>query len=571
MTAYAAPVGAMAFAADLVGQDALAETARFAEATAETRAAVLAEAARLAEEVVAPLDRVGDTQPARLDNGVVRCPPGFAEGFRAIAEGGWIGLAADPAHGGQGLPQSLQAMVGEMLASACLSLSIAALLTQSQIEALEAHADPALAAWALPPLVAGRWTGTMNLSEPQAGSDVGAVATRAEPAEDGRFRLTGQKIWISYGDHDIAENVLHLVLARLPDAPSGTRGISLFAVPKRLPAADGSAGEANAIRTVSLESKLGLHGAPTCVLAYEGATGWLVGAPHQGMAAMFTMMNSARLGVGLQGIAIAEKATQRAVAYALERRQGRTADGSGVIAGHPDVRRMLVEMRALTEAARAIAYDCALAIDLSRAAASETVRAAHAARAGVLTPIAKAFGTATGVAVADLGIQVHGGVGYVEETGAAQLLRDVRVTTIYEGTNGIQALDLAGRKLSLDEGAAMGALIGEAEATAEALRGAGEERMAARLAAAAAGAREATAWMLGAGAEDRAAGASPYLSMAAHLLGAHHLARGALRDPARRPLAEAFLTRLLPRGEAEAAAAMAGAAALFAGDAEALG
>ncbi len=565
---YRAPIAEMAFTAELVGHPSLAETERFADATEETRAAVLAEAARLVEEAIAPLDAAGDRHPARLENGVVRTSPGFAEGYRAIADGGWVGLAADPAHGGQGLPKSLAVMVNEMLASGCLALSICPLLSQAQIEALEAHGSEALKAWALGPLVEGRWTGTMNLSEPQAGSDVGAIATRAEPAGDGTHRITGEKCWISWGDHDLAENVLHLVLARLPDAPAGSRGISLFAVPKRLPDADGRPGVANRVRTLRLEEKLGLHGSPTCVLAYEGATGWLVGEPHKGLAAMFTMMNGARLGVGVEGLAIAEAATQAALAYARERRQGATPDGSPTILGHADVRRMLLEMVARTRVARALCYDCALSIDLARAAGTPGARARHAARAGVLTPIAKVVGTEAGIACADLAIQVHGGVGYVEETGVARLWRDIRVSAIYEGTNGIQAMDLVGRKLAGDDGAAALALIDEARGTVAALERAGEAALGSALRAAAGAAEDATRWMLAAppGVE-RQAGGMAYLRALATALGGHHLARAALRDPARRPVAAFHAGHLLPQARAEAAAAMAGAEALYAWDA----
>ena len=564
---YRPPLAEMAFAGALVGQDRLAATARFAEATRETREAVLAEAGRLAAEVVAPLDAPGDALGTRIENGVVRTPPGFAEGFRALAEGGWIGAAAGPAHGGMGLPRSLAFMVQEMLAGACLSLQACLLLTQGQIEALEAHASNDLAERVIPNLVSGAWTGTMNLSEPQAGSDVGALTTRAEPAGDGTFRITGQKIWITWGDHDMAGNVVHLVLARLPDAPGGTRGISLFAVPKLWP----GGGAPNGVRTVSLEHKLGLHASPTCVLAYEGARGWMVGPREGGMAAMFTMMNNARLGVGIQGIGIAQKALQRAAAHARERVQGRTLDASPGIVGHPDVRRMLMTMQAETQGARLVAYDCALSIDLAHAAEDAPTRAAHAARAGVLTPIAKAWGTETGIAVADLGIQVHGGVGYVEETGAAQPWRDARVTAIYEGTNGIQAIDLVGRKLTGDGGAAVHALIGEAAATAGALRDGGEAGLAGAIETAVAAARRATDWMLAAGTGDRLAGATPYLHLLARLLAAHHLGRAALADPTRRPLAAFHAHQRLPLAVAEAEAAMQGAEPLYALDAAAFG
>jgi len=568
---YRPPLEEMRAAADLVGQARLADTARFVEATVETRDAILDEAGRLAGDLLAPLDALGDRHGSRLENGVVRTPPGFAEAHRALAEGGWIGMTAEPAHGGMGLPQSFATMVQEMSAGACLALSLCPLLTEGQIVALEAHAPERLKALILPRLIAGDWTGTMTLSEPQAGSDVGALSTRAEPLGDGTHAITGQKIWISWGDHDLAENIVHLVLARLPGAAPGTRGISLFAVPKFRPDEDGRPGAPNAVRTVSLEKKLGLHASPTCVLAYEGARGWLIGAEGGGMAAMFTMMNHARLGVGVQGLAIAGAALQKAAAYARERVQGKTPDGSPGIVGHADVRRMLMTMAAETAVARALCYDCALSIDLGQAAEAAEERTAHQARAGVLTPLAKAFGTATGIAVADLGIQVHGGVGYVEETGAARLWRDVRVTAIYEGTNGIQAMDLAGRKLSMDDGAAVMALLDAAEASTTAARDRGEPDLARALASSVDTARGATRWMLGAGETDRAAGATPFLDMLARVLGGHYLIRAALGDPARRPLAAFYLHQRLPLATAAAEAAMQGAAPLYALPAEGFG
>ena len=564
---YRAPLAEIGFAGDLVGQDRLAQTDRFAEATRETREAVLAEAARLAAEVIAPLDRAGDVEGTRLENGVARTPEGFAHAFRALADGGWIGVSADPAHGGMGLPQSLAFMVQEMLSGACLALETCLLLTQGQIEALEAHGDAQLRELILPRLVTGDWTGTMCLSEPQAGSDVGAVAMRAEPDGTGTYHLTGQKIWISWGDHDMAGNIVHLVLARLPGAPRGTHGISLFAVPKHRP----EDGAANGVRTVSVEEKLGLHASPTCVLSFEGARGWLVGEAQGGMAAMFTMMNNARLGVGIQGVGIAEKALQKAAGYARDRVQGRTADASPTIVGHADVRRMLMTMQAETQGARALAYDCAVSIDLAEAAGDPESREAHAARAAALTPIAKAWCTETGIAVADLGIQVHGGVGYVEETGAAQPWRDARVTAIYEGTNGIQAMDLVGRKLSMDGGVAVSALIDEARATAEAARAAGEAALADALDPAVAAARRATGWMLAAEAVDRAAGATPYLRLMGRLISTHHLIRAGLAEPARRPLAAFAAHQRLLQAGAEAEAATQGAAALYALDSEAFG
>ena len=552
--AYRAPVAEIAFQlTQVIGAGRLAETPRFAEATEETAAAVLAEGAKVAEGL-APLNRAGDLHPARLENGVVRTSPGYAEGYRAIAEGGWVGMAADPEHGGMGLPMTLTTAVNEMLGSACLALQLCPLLTQGAIEALEHHADAELKATYLPKLTAGVWTGTMNLTEPQAGSDLGAVRTRAEPDGAGRYRITGQKIYITWGDHDLAENVCHLVLARLPDAAPGTRGISLFLVPKGLPDAEGRPGVANALRVVSLEHKLGLHGSPPAVMEYDGATGWLIGPPHGGMAAMFTMMNNARLGVGVQGVAVAEAATQAALAYAGERRQGRTPGGE-TIAGHPDVRRMLLTMKALTQAARAIALDCALATDMGRA----TGEAAWRARAAFLTPIAKALGTDVGIEVAELSLQVHGGMGYIEETGVAQLYRDVRVTAIYEGTNGIQAADLVGRKLA-DGGGAARALIAEVEEAA-----ARDAELGPILARGAAALAETTAWMLGAGMTDRLAGSGPYLRAFALVLGGRYLLQAALADAGRRPLAR-FHIRQLMAVEGLCAAAREGAESLYALD-----
>ncbi|MEM1385923.1 MAG: acyl-CoA dehydrogenase, partial [Pseudomonadota bacterium] len=543
----------------------------------ETRAAILDEAAKLAEEVLAPIDRAGDIHPAVLENGVVRCSPGFGGAYAKIAEGGWVGMSADPEHGGMGLPQSITTIVNEMLASACLSLSLNPLMTQGQIEALENHGSEALKALYLEKLTSGTWTGTMNLTEPQAGSDVGALNTKAEPNGDGTYAISGQKIYISWGDHDVAENICHLVLGRLPDGVPGTKGISLFLVPKFLPNADGKPGVANSLRPISLEHKLGLHGSPTAVMEYDRATGWLVGEPHNGMACMFTMMNNARLGVGVQGLAVAEAATQKAAAYAKDRRQGRTADGTASILGHADVRRMLLSMKAQTQVARAICYDCAFSLDMARAARGEE-RDRHRARGAFLTPIAKAFGTDTGMEVASMGVQIHGGMGFIEETGAAQYLRDVRVTAIYEGTNGIQAMDLVGRKLSMDRGATARAVIAEITGTAVALARAGSELSAAAEAtmSTAEDAAKATDWMLEAGANDRNAGAVAYLRLLALGLGAHHLGRGALAARSgpeaalRRTMAEFYATQFAPQTAALAKAATQGASTLYALDEERL-
>jgi acyl-CoA dehydrogenase len=538
---YRAPVEEFRFLFDhVVGFGEVTATRRFADAAGETTEAVLTGAGRLCEEVLAPLRRTGDLHPARLENGVVRTSPGFAEAYRAMAEGGWIAVAAPPEHGGLGLPQTLATALNEMMSGANLTLNLGPLLTQGQIEALAAHASEELRALYLPKLISGEWAGTMNLTEPQAGSDVGALRTRAEPLGDGTYTITGQKIYITWGDADFFANVVHLVLARLPGAAPGTKGISLFLVPRHLPDAQGNPGERNAVRVVSLEHKLGLHASPTCVMDYAGAKGWLVGAENGGMAAMFTMMNNARLGVGVQGIGVAEGALQHALAYARTRVQGK-APGSGTIVEHADVRRMLAAMKADTQAARAIALSCAVAIDMAEA----TGDPAWAARAALLTPIAKSFGTDTGIWVANEGVQIHGGMGYVEETGAAQFLRDVRVTSIYEGTNGIQAMDLVGRKM-MDGGEAAFRLLDDVQAGAEAARGA-EAELARAVWNAAESLRETTEWLLEQGMEARFAGAVPYQRAFARVLGAHFHLRAALAGgPPRRALARFYVEGLLP-------------------------
>ncbi|WP_371155226.1 acyl-CoA dehydrogenase [Jannaschia sp. 2305UL9-9] len=549
---YRAPVAELRFVLDhVVGFDRVAATETFAEATPETVDAILTEAGRMCTDVLAPLNREGDLHPAHLENGVVRTSPGFGDGFRAIADGGWIGMSADPEHGGMGLPITLTMAVNEMIGSGCLALQLNPLMTQGQIEALEAHASPALQDLYIPKLISGEWCGTMNLTEPQAGSDVGALRTKAEDNGDGTYAITGQKIYISWGDSDFAENICHLVLARLPDGAPGTRGISLFMVPKRLPDEAGNPGVANTLKVVSLEHKLGLHGSPTAVMQYDGATGWLVGEPHKGMAAMFTMMNNARLGVGVQGLSVAEAAMQHAVAYALDRKQGKTAlgdAGTGSILDHADVRRMALDMKVDVFAARSIAMDCAVALDMAKA----TGDAAWQARGAFLTPIAKAFGTDTGIKVANDGVQMHGGMGFVEETGAAQYLRDVRVTAIYEGTNGIQAMDLVGRKL-MDGGAAAFAILDD-------LSGTNHEGLDAAIAAL----RDLTEWLVAQDMQDRFAGAVPYLAAFARVLGAAYHLRAAEADTSRAPVARVATARLLPEAMAEMAKARSGAEALYA-------
>lgn len=541
----------------------VAETERFADATPDMVNAILTEGARLSDEVIAPLQRPGDLNPAHLENGVVRTSPGYKEGYQAIADGGWVGIAADPDHGGMGLPQSLACAVDDMMSGACIALQLCPLLSKGQIEALEHHADDWIKELYLPKLNAGTWTGTMNLTEPHAGTDVGALTTKAEPQDDGSYKITGQKIFITWGEHDAAENISHLVLARLPDSVPGPKGITLFIVPKFIPNADGTLGARNDLRCVSLEHKLGIHGSPTAVMEYSGATGWLVGEENNGMACMFTMMNNARLSVAIQGIGVAEAAFQHAAEYAMGRKQGKTPlpDGQGTIIDHADVRRMLSHMKADIFASRAIGAACAKANDMSMA----TGDAGWAARGALLTPIAKGFGTDVGVAVADLGVQIHGGMGFVEETAAAQFLRDVRITPIYEGTNGIQAMDLVGRKM-MDGGVAAFALMDEMQVTAD-----GSADYGPALSAAIASLRDVTNWLIEANIQDRFAGAVTYQRAFARVLGAHFhaLAAGAGAAP-RKALANFYFNALLPEHVSLLAQAKIGASDLYAMTAEEL-
>ena len=561
---YRAPVTEYQFLFDhVVGLDQVSATERFGEATRDVTAAILTEAGRMCEEVMAPLQRAGDEHPAVLENGVVRCSPGYVDGYRAIAEGGWLSIAASPEYGGMGLPMAVTTAVNEMMSAACLSLQLCPLMTQGQIEALEHHASDDIKRLYLPKLISGAWCGTMNLTEPQAGSDVGALSSKAEPNGDGSYAITGQKIYISWGDSDVVENICHLVLARLPDGVPGTKGISLFLVPKFLPDAAGSPGVVNRLKVVGLEHKMGLHGSPTCVMQYEGATGWLVGGEHAGMKAMFTMMNNARLGVGGQGIGVAEGAYQHALRFASERKQGKALIGhsTGTILDHADVRRMLMTMKAEIFAARAIALDCGAAIDMSTATGDPR----WSARAAFLTPIAKAFGTDTGIAVAEAGVQLHGGMGFIEETGAAQYSRDVRVTAIYEGTNGIQAMDLVARKL-MDGGEAAGRLLDDIEAFAEATREQIPD-LAGPVWQATETLRETTEWLVGqSDLNDRFAGAVPYLKAFARVLGGYYHLRAAAAEPTsgtRMALARFYILRLLPEHTGLLIHARAGAEDLY--------
>jgi len=500
MSEYRAPVKDMRFViTELAGLDRIAELSGFEEATPDLVEAVLEEASQLAGEVIAPTNILGDQQGSTVKDGQVYVPAEFSEAYKQFVESGWGGLAMNPEYGGQGLPETLGVAVTEMLQSANLSWSLCAMLTQGAIHAVEAHASDELKAVYLEKMISGEWTGTMNLTESQAGSDLSLVRALARPDGDA-WKVTGQKIFITWGDHDMTDNIVHLVLARTPDAPPGIKGLSLFLVPKRHVEADGSLGEQNGVSTVSVEHKLGIHGSPTCVLSFEESTGYLIGEQGKGLLCMFTMMNSARLGVGLQAIALSERAYQQAYEYALERKQGNVpgSQETATIIDHADVRRMLLTMKAETEAMRALSYVAMAALDHAVHNDNEEIRAASQARVDLLTPIVKGWCTENSQVITSLGVQVHGGMGYVEETGAAQHLRDSRILTIYEGTTGIQAGDLVGRKTLRDGGAAVTALLNEIDQVVADAEAAGSElgEIATELAAAVAASRGAVAWLL---------------------------------------------------------------------------
>jgi 3-(methylsulfanyl)propanoyl-CoA dehydrogenase len=454
MTVYRAPQRDMRFVLhELLGVEQLAQLPGYEEVSGELIDQVIEEGAKLCEGVLFPINRAGD-RGCVYENGVVRTPDGFKDAYDAFVAGGWTGLAADPEYGGQGLPKTLKCVVDEMVCSANLAFSTYPGLSGGAYHAISLHADAELKARYLPKLAEGRWSGTMCLTEPQCGTDLGLIRTRAEPNGDGSHALTGTKIFISAGEHDLSENIVHLVLARLPDAPKGIKGISLFLVPKFLPKDDGEAGPRNGVMCAGIEHKMGLAGSATCVMNFDAATGWLLGEPHRGMRAMFTMMNDARLEVGIQGLGVAETAHQSAVAYARERLQGRALTGAkqperpaDPILVHPDVRRMLLTMRALTEGERALAYWIGMAIDRAARDPDPLARQATEDLVALMTPIVKAYFTDQGSACTNLGVQVMGGHGYIREWGMEQLVRDARITQLYEGANGIQALDLVGRKL----------------------------------------------------------------------------------------------------------------------------
>jgi 3-(methylsulfanyl)propanoyl-CoA dehydrogenase len=481
MSAYAAPVKDMLFVMrELAGLDELAKLPGLEEATPDVVQSILNEAAKFAGEVLAPLNQPGDRAGARVENGVVTTAPGFKEAYRRFVEAGWPTLPCPAKFGGQEMPQLLSIALQEMWCSANMAFSLCPMLSQAAVDAIESYGSDAQKTTYLPRLVSGEWAGTMNLTEPQAGSDLAATRARAVPEGD-HYRITGTKIFITYGEHDLTDNIIHMVLARLPDAPEGTKGISMFIVPKYLVKADGSIGARNDVHCVSLEHKLGIHASPTAVLSYGdqgGALGFLVGQPNRGLEYMFLMMNRARLAVGLQGAAVSERAYQRARAFARERVQGRplgAASGRATIVQHPDVRRMLMNMKAQTEAMRAVAYCAAASLDRSIRHPDPAQRARAQAYTDLLIPVVKGWLTEQGNEVASLGVQVHGGMGFIEETGAAQFYRDMRIAAIYEGTTGIQAMDLVGRKVARDAGAAARALLADMRATSDGLKEAPNE------------------------------------------------------------------------------------------------
>jgi alkylation response protein AidB-like acyl-CoA dehydrogenase len=578
---FRAPVRDLAFALSTVGHDALIARA-YPDLDADTVAAVLEAAGAFTTDVLAPLNRVGDTEGARYANGAVTAAPGFADAYRAFVADGWNSLSAAPEHGGQGLSKAMELAVFEMVHAANMAFGLCPMLTQGAIEALALHGTERQKRLVLPKLVSGEWPGAMVLTEPQAGSDLAQLTTRADPDGSGGYRLSGQKIFITWGDHDVADNICHLVLARTPDAPPGVKGISLFLTTKYAVKDDGTLGARNDFRAGSIEHKLGIHGSPTCVMLYEGAQAELVGELGQGLPHMFVMMNAARLQVGVQGVAIAERAFQQALEFSQERRQGRavwSADYPAEIYGHPDVRRMLMLMKAKTEAARAICLTTGVLSDLARLADTEGERAAARARAELLTPIAKAWSTDVGVEVASLGVQVHGGMGFIEETGAAQHYRDARIAPIYEGTNGIQAIDLVGRKIAMADGAVMRGLCGELALTAESLTEVPDLAVVGRrLAAGVAALERATDWLLANRGAPSLAAATPYLKLAGDVIGGAMLGRQALAaagsdDPwlqGKAALARVFAGQVLAQASGLADGLMDGAEDLEATPAAAL-
>ena len=538
---YRAPVRDLAFTLDVVGADQLSATGAFPDYDSDVRDAVLQAAGQFSEEVLAPLNRIGDQKGSTYADGAVTAAPGFADAYRQFAAGGWTGLSASVSAGGQALPKALELAAYETVHAANMAFGLCPMLSLAAIEALEQVGTEQQKETYLTRLVSGEWTGAMVLTEPGAGSDLGALTATATPNGDETYSLTGQKIFITWGDHDATDNIVHLVLARLPDAPKGPKGISLFLASKFEVKPDGTLGERNSFRPVGIEHKLGIHASPTCVMAYEGARAELVGRPNEGLAHMFVMMNAARLAVGVEGVGIAERAYQGALAYALDRRQGRsvwTGEASSPIFDHPDVRRSLAVMKAKISAARAICLLTGVAADMAEHAADETDRRRWKAREDLFTPIAKAWSTDVGVEVASAGLQVHGGMGFIEETGAAQHYRDARIAPIYEGTNGIQAMDLVGRKLSMDGGQAARDLITDMKKTLAELSRLYSGKPVERFATAIEAVEDATLWLLDrkadpAAAADVLSGADAYLKLLGDVAGGWLLAKGALLARAR--------------------------------------
>jgi acyl-CoA dehydrogenase len=555
--AYRAPISDIAFALKhAAGMNAALAEGLYGDLDEATVDSVLEEAGRFASDVIAPLNRVGDTFGTPFKDGNVTTPPGWKEAYTAWAAAGWNGLVAPADWGGQDLPHALNAACVEMWNSASMAFGIGPVLTMAAIDALAAYGCDELKQLYLAKLVSGEWMGTMQLTEPQAGSDVGALRTKAIRADDGSYRITGSKIFITYGEHDLTDNIIHFVLARLPDAPAGTKGISLFLVPKVMLNKDGSLAARNDVRAHSVEHKMGIHASPTCTMVYGdkgGALGFLIGEEHKGMAAMFTMMNRARLAVGLQGVAIAERALQQAMSYARDRKQS----GHAII-DYPDVKRMLLTMRTLTGAARAICYATGVALDRGHRGKTDAERKSASERASLLTPIAKAFSTDIGIEVASLGVQVHGGMGFIEETGAAQHYRDARIAAIYEGTNGIQAIDLVARKVPLEGGNTVRLYLGELRKTIAAVKESNAPAFgetAARLGEAVDSLERATQWLLSQKTSDvTLAGATPYLRLFGNAAGGCMLADQALASlregdgAARTALARFFAENIAVQG-----------------------
>ena len=591
MSDYFAPLRDMQFVIDeIVGLESIARLPGFEEATPDLVEAVFEQAGILANEVFAPLNHPGDEHGTRIEDGIVVSPPGYAEAYRQFVDNGWQGIGKSTAIGGQGLPFLLHSAVAEMWYASNMSFALCPLLTSGAIEAIETHAAQALQDLYLPRMITGEWTGTMNLPEPQAGTDLAAIRTRAERDGDS-YRIHGQKIFITWGEHELSDNIVHLVLARLPDAPAGVKGISLFLVPKYLANPDGSRGERNDLRVVSVESKMGIHSSPTCVMAFgdnDGAIGYLVGEEHNGLACMFTMMNNARLEVGMQGVAISERSCQHAVAYAAERVQGvaRGHSERSTIIHHPEVRRMLMQMRATTEAGRALAYYASAQTDLAHHSTSDEDRARHQRRVDLVIPIVKGWCTEMAQEVSYTGVQVHGGMGFIEETGAAQHMRDARILTIYEGTTGIQALDLMGRKMLRDRGAAMRELIEELKASGREFAAAGEDlsSLAQQFDSALAALERATGDYLENAAADPDRGSAvgvDYLMLAGHVVGGwlmgcaamaaqSHIEAGSQDIFYRHKIKTAvyFAERILPRSQSLATMIAAGSASTMAIDAD---